>query len=157
MTERVVLEPGMSAPEFALLDQDGTERKLSDFRGKKVVIFFYPQAMTPACTKEACEFQESSVPLAAAGHEVLGISRDEVDKLRRFADRDSLEYPLLSDPDAAVHRAYGTFGEKNSYGRIVEGVIRSTFVIDEHGKIEHALYNIRATGHVARVVKLLGV
>lgn len=157
MTERVVLEPGMSAPEFALLDQDGAERKLSDFRGKKVVIFFYPQAMTPACTKEACEFQESSAPLADAGYEVLGISRDPVDKLRRFADRDSLEYPLLSDPDTAAHRAYGTFGEKNSYGRIVEGVIRSTFVVDEQGKIEHALYNIRATGHVARVVKMLGV
>ncbi|GAA1327908.1 thioredoxin-dependent thiol peroxidase [Leucobacter albus] len=155
MTERVILEPGMPAPEFALLDQDGAERKLSDFRGEKLVIFFYPQAMTPACTTEACEFQESTAPLAAAGYRVIGISRDAVDKLRRFADRDGLEYPLLSDPDTAVHRAYGTFGEKNSYGRIVEGVIRSTFIIDEAGNIERALYNIKATGHVARVLKMI--
>lgn len=155
MTERVILEPGMPAPEFALLDQDGVERKLSDFRGEKLVIFFYPQAMTPACTKEACEFQESTQPLKDAGYRVLGISRDQIDKLRRFADRDSLEYPLLSDPDTEVHRAYGAYGKKNSYGRILEGVIRSTFLIDEHGVIERALYNIKATGHVARVVKLV--
>ncbi|PIJ09603.1 peroxiredoxin, partial [Leucobacter sp. OLJS4] len=133
------------------------ERSLADYRGQKVVLFFYPEAMTPACTKEACEFQESSAPLEAAGYRVLGVSRDAVERLRRFADRDSLEYPLLSDPDTAVHRAYGAFGTKNSYGRIIEGVIRSTFVIDADGKIEHALYNIKATGHVARVTKLLGV
>ena len=156
MTDRVILEPGMPAPDFALPDQDGVVRKLSDYRGEKVVLFFYPQAMTPACTKEACEFQESSAPLAEAGYRVLGISRDAVERLRRFADRDSLEYPLLSDPDTEVHRAYGAYGEKNSYGRIVEGVIRSTFVIDEAGNIEHPLYNIRATGHVARIVKLVG-
>lgn len=157
MTERVILEPGMPAPSFALPDQDGVERSLADYRGQKVVLFFYPEAMTPACTKEACEFQESSAPLEAAGYSVLGVSRDAVERLRRFADRDSLEYPLLSDPDTAVHRAYGAFGTKNSYGRIIEGVIRSTFVIDADGKIEHALYNIKATGHVARVTKLLGV
>ena len=157
MTERVILEPGMPAPSFTLPDQDGVERSLADFRGQKIVLFFYPEAMTPACTKEACEFQESSAPLEAAGYRVLGVSRDAVERLRRFADRDSLEYPLLSDPDTAVHRAYGTFGTKNSYGRIIEGVIRSTFVIDADGKIEHALYNIKATGHVARVTKLLGV
>lgn len=146
----------MPAPDFDLADQDGVQRKLSDYRGEKVVVFFYPQAMTPACTKEACEFQESSAPLAAAGYRVLGVSRDAVERLRRFADRDQLEYPLLSDPDSAIHIAYGAYGEKNSYGRIVEGVIRSTFVIDEQGNIEHALYNIKATGHVARIVKLLG-
>lgn len=157
MTERVILEPGMPAPSFTLPDQDGVERSLADFRGQKVVLFFYPEAMTPACTKEACEFQESSAPLEAAGYRVLGVSRDAVERLRRFADRDSLEYPLLSDPDTAVHRAYGAFGTKNSYGRIIEGVIRSTFVIDADGKIKHALYNIKATGHVARVTKLLGV
>ncbi|PII83293.1 peroxiredoxin [Leucobacter sp. OLIS6] len=157
MTERVILEPGMPAPSFTLPDQDGVERSLADYRGQKVVLFFYPEAMTPACTKEACEFQESSAPLEAAGYRVLGVSRDAVERLRRFADRDSLEYPLLSDPDTAVHRAYGAFGTKNSYGRIIEGVIRSTFVIDADGKIEHALYNIKATGHVARVTKLLGV
>ncbi|WP_416442769.1 thioredoxin-dependent thiol peroxidase [Leucobacter sp. HNU] len=157
MTERVILEPGMPAPSFTLPDQDGVERSLADYRGQKVVLFFYPEAMTPACTKEACEFQESSAPLEAAGYRVLGVSRDAVERLRRFADRDALEYPLLSDPDTAVHRAYGAFGTKNSYGRIIEGVIRSTFVIDAEGKIEHALYNIKATGHVARVTKLLGV
>ena len=157
MTERVILQPGMPAPSFTLPDQDGVERSLADFRGQKVVLFFYPEAMTPACTKEACEFQESSAPLEAAGYRVLGVSRDAVERLRRFADRDSLEYPLLSDPDTAVHRAYGAFGTKNSYGRIIEGVIRSTFVIDADGTIEHALYNIKATGHVARVTKLLGV
>ena len=156
MTERVILEPGQPAPDFSLPDQDGTVRSLSEYRGRKVILFFYPQAMTPACTTEACEFQESTEPLAAAGYTVLGISRDAVEKLRRFADRDGLEYPLLSDPNAAVHVAYGAYGEKNNYGRIVEGVIRSTFVIDEEGRIEHALTNIKATGHVARVRKLLG-
>lgn len=156
MTDRVILEPGMPAPDFVLADQDGNERSLSDYLGKKLVVFFYPQAMTPGCTKEACDFQESTAPLAAAGYSVVGISRDKVEKLRRFADRDGLEYPLLSDPDSAIHIAYGAFGEKNSYGRIIEGVIRSTFVIDESGNIEHALYNVKATGHVARIVKLLG-
>ncbi|WP_125100535.1 peroxiredoxin [Leucobacter chromiireducens] len=157
MTERVILEPGQPAPDFALPDQEGVTRSLADYRGEKVVLFVYPQAMTPACSKEACEFQESVAPLATAGYRVLGLSRDEVERQRRFADRDGLEYPLLSDPDTAVHRAYGAFGEKNSYGRIIEGVIRSTFVIDEQGRIEHALYNIKATGHVARVRKLLGI
>ncbi|WP_053383508.1 peroxiredoxin [Leucobacter celer] len=157
MTERVILEPGQPAPEFSLPDQDGTVRSLADFRGEKVVLFFIPEAMTPACTKESCEFQESSAPLAAAGYRVLGMSRDSVERLRRFADRDGLEYPFLSDPDAEVHRAFGAYGTKNSYGRIIEGVIRSTFVIDGEGRIEHALYNVKATGHVARVRKLLGV
>ncbi|UOQ60583.1 thioredoxin-dependent thiol peroxidase [Leucobacter rhizosphaerae] len=157
MTERVILEAGQPAPAFSLPDQDGTVRSLAELRGQKVILFFYPEAMTPACTTEACEFQESTAPLAAAGYRVLGVSRDAVEKLRRFADRDGLEYPLLSDPDTTVHRAYGAFGTKNSYGRIVEGVIRSTFIIDANGRIEHAQYNIKATGHVARVRKLLGV
>lgn len=157
MTERVMLEPGMPAPEFTLQDQDGVERALSDFRGQKVILFFIPQAMTPACTMESCEFQDATEPLKAAGYQVLGVARDEVERLRRFADRDGLEYPFLSDPEAVVHRAYGAYGTKNSYGRIIEGVIRSTFVIDDAGLIAHALYNIKATGHVARVRKLLGV
>lgn len=157
MTERVILEPGQPAPEFSLPDQDGAVRSLADFRGEKVVLFVIPEAMTPACTKESCEFQESSAPLAAAGYRVLGMSRDSVERLRRFADRDGLEYPFLSDPEAEVHRAFGAYGTKNSYGRIIEGVIRSTFVIDEEGRIEHALYNVKATGHVARVRKLLGI
>lgn len=153
----MILEPGMPAPDFALPDQDGTVRRLADFRGEKLVLFFIPQAMTPACTMEACEFQESSAPLEAAGYRVLGMARDSVERLRRFAARDGLDYPFLSDPEAEIHRAYGAYGEKNSYGRIIEGVIRSTFVIDEEGRIEHPLYNIKATGHVARVRKLLGV
>ena len=157
MTDRVILEPGMPAPGFSLPDQDGKLRSLADFRGEKVVLFFIPEAMTPACTMEACEFQDSAAPLAAAGYRVLGMSRDSVERMRRFADRDGLEYPLLSDPEATVHRAYGAYGTKNSYGRIIEGAIRSTFVIDEEGRIEHALSNVKATGHVARVRKLLGV
>lgn len=157
MTERVILEAGQPAPAFSLPDQDGSVRSLADLRGQKVILFFYPEAMTPGCTTEACDFQESTAPLAAAGYRVLGVSRDAVEKLRRFADRDGLQYPLLSDPDTTVHRAYGAFGTKNSYGRIVEGVIRSTFIIDADGRVEHAQYNIKATGHVARVRKLLGV
>ena len=157
MTERVLLEPGQPAPAFALPDQDGTVRRLEDFRGTKVVLFFIPEAMTPACTMEACEFRDSAASLEAAGYRVLGMSRDSVERLRRFADRDELEYPFLSDPDAAIHRAYGAYGTKNSYGRIVEGVIRSTFIIDEAGVIAHPLYNVKATGHVARVRKLLEV
>ncbi|RGE23775.1 peroxiredoxin [Leucobacter sp. wl10] len=157
MTERVILEPGQPAPDFSLRDQDGTTRSLAGLRGEKVVLFFIPKAMTPACTTESCEFQESSAPLAEAGYRVLGVSRDSVERLRRFADRDGLEYPFLSDPEAEVHRAYGAYGTKNSYGRLIEGVIRSTFVIDAEGRIEHALYNVKATGHVARVRKLLGI
>lgn len=157
MTDRVVLEPGHEAPDFTLLDQDGNTRALAQYQGKRVILFFYPEAMTPGCTKEACDFRDSTLPFEAAGYHVLGVSRDSVEKLRRFADRDGLEYPLLSDPDAAVHHAYGAFGEKNNYGRIVEGVIRSTFVIDEAGRIAHVLTNVKATGHVARLRKLLEV
>lgn len=157
MSDRVILEAGQQAPDFSLQDQRGETVSLSDLRGKRVVLFAYPAAMTPACTMEACEFQESSAPLEAAGYAVLGISPDSVDKLARFAERDAIAYSLLSDPERETLAAYGAFGEKKNYGRIVQGVIRSTFVIDAEGKIEHALYNIKATGHVARVRKLLGV
>ncbi|MFD5599736.1 thioredoxin-dependent thiol peroxidase [Leucobacter sp. NPDC058333] len=157
MTDRVVLETGQQAPDFTLLDQDGNTRALAQYSGKRVILFFYPEAMTPGCTTEACDFRDSTVPLEAAGYHVLGVSRDSVEKLRKFADRDALSYPLLSDPDAAVHHAYGAYGEKNNYGRIVQGVIRSTFVIDESGRIAHALTNVKATGHVARLRKLLDV
>ncbi len=157
MTERVILEPGQQAPNFSLQDQRGDTVKLSELRGKRVVLFAYPQAMTPACTKEACEFQDATSPLEAAGYTVLGISPDDTEKLARFAERDSLEYPLLSDPDHRTLSKYGAYGEKQNYGRTYVGVIRSTFVIDARGKIEHALYNVKATGHVARVRKLLGV
>ena len=157
MTERVILEPGQQAPNFSLQDQGGNTVKLSELRGKRIVLFAYPQAMTPACTKEACEFQDATAPLEAAGYTVLGISPDDTEKLARFAERDSLEYPLLSDPDHRTLSKYGAYGEKQNYGRTYVGVIRSTFVIDAKGKIEHALYNVKATGHVARVRKLLGV
>ena len=157
MTERVILEPGQQAPNFSLQDQGGNTVKLSELRGKRIVLFAYPQAMTPACTKEACEFQDATAPLEAAGYTVLGISPDDTEKLARFAERDSLDYPLLSDPEHRTLTKYGAYGEKLNYGRTYLGVIRSTFVIDAKGKIEHALYNVKATGHVARVRKLLGV
>lgn len=157
MSDRVNLTAGDPAPEFSLVDQDGVTRSLLDYRGQKVILFFYPAAMTPGCTKEACDFRDSTAALEAAGYQVLGISHDTIEKQRRFADRDALDYPLLSDPECAVHRAYGAFGPKNSYGRLIEGVIRSTFVIDEQGAITEALYNVKATGHVARVRTLLGI
>lgn len=151
------LEPGDPAPEFTLDDQDGSTLSLSDLRGRRTVVFFYPAAMTPGCTREACDFRDSVESLRAAGIEVIGISRDDEAKLRRFRDQEQLTYPLLSDPDHAVHEVYGAWGEKKNYGKTVEGVIRSTFVIDADGRIEHALYNVKATGHVARVRTLLGL
>lgn len=151
------LEPGDLAPAFTLDDQDGSALSLADLRGRRTVVFFYPAAMTPGCTREACDFRDSVESLRAAGIEVIGISRDDETKLRRFREQEQLTYPLLSDPDHAVHEAYGAWGEKMNYGKTVEGVIRSTFVIDADGRIEHALYNVKATGHVARVRTLLGL
>src|SRR5687768_4952450 len=153
----VVLEPGSPAPDFTLLDQDEKAVSLADLRGSGVVLFFYPEAMTPGCTKEACDFRDSLAPLQAAGYTILGISRDQPEKLRRFRERDGLTYDLLSDPDHKVHAKYGVWGEKLNYGKLVMGVIRSTFVIDQKNRIEHALYNVRATGHVARLRALLTV
>lgn len=151
------LEPGQPAPAFTLLDQDERPVTLADLRGGPVILFFYPEAMTPGCTKEACDFRDSLAPLQAAGYTVLGISRDLPEKLQRFRERDGLTYDLLSDPDHHVHDAYATWGEKLNYGKVVEGVIRSTFVVDADGLIVDALYNVRATGHVARLRTLLGV
>ncbi|SIT89130.1 thioredoxin-dependent thiol peroxidase [Microbacterium sp. RU33B] len=151
------LEPGQPAPDFTLLDQDERSVTLESLRGAPVILFFYPEAMTPGCTTEACDFRDSLAPLQAAGYTVLGISRDLPEKLERFRQRDGLTYDLLSDPDHSVHDAYGAWGEKVNYGKVVEGVIRSTFVIDAEGRIEHALHNVRATGHVARVRTLVGV
>jgi thioredoxin-dependent peroxiredoxin len=153
----VALEPGSPAPDFTLLDQDERSVTLSDLRGRGVVLFFYPEAMTPGCTTEACDFRDSLAPLRAAGYTVLGISPDLPEKLRRFRERDGLTFDLLSDPDHAVHDAYGTWGEKKNYGKVYEGVIRSTFVVDPDGRVQEALYNVKATGHVARVRDLLGV
>ena len=151
------LESGTAAPDFTLLNQDGETVKLSDFRGQKVVLYFYPAAMTPGCTTEACDFRDSLASLQGAGYTVIGISRDEPAKLKKFAERDGLTFPLLSDPDAEVHRAYATWGEKMNYGKIIEGVIRSTFVIDEAGTVTLPKYNVKATGHVARLRRELGL
>jgi peroxiredoxin Q/BCP len=151
------LAPGDLAPDFTLDDQDGTPVTLSSLRGGKVVLYFYPEAMTPGCTTEACDFRDSLNSFKAAGIRVLGVSKDEVEKLKRFAERDRLNFTLLADPDLAVQQAYGVWGEKSLYGKIVVGSIRSTFVIDEEGRIAKALYNVKATGHVARIRRELGL
>ena len=158
------LEPGTPAPDFTLIDQDERSVSLRELRGadtpdggRGVILFFYPAAMTPGCTKEACDFRDSLDALAAAGVTVVGISPDKPAKLAAFRERDSLTFPLVSDEDRSVLAAYGAFGEKKLYGKVVEGVIRSTFVIDAEGRIESAMYNVRATGHVARLRKELSV
>jgi thioredoxin-dependent peroxiredoxin len=151
------LEPGMAAPDFSLVDQDGATVSLHDLRGRRVVLYFYPAAMTPGCTTQACDFRDSLSSLEGAGYSVVGVSRDTPEKLREFRERDGLSFPLLSDPDHAVHDEYGVWGEKKNYGKVVEGVIRSTFVLDEDGVVVQALYNVKATGHVARLRSLLGI
>ncbi len=153
----VRLEPGDAAPDFALTDDHGETVRLSDLRGRRVVLYVYPAAMTPGCTTQACDFRDSLSALAAAGFSVVGLSPDAPAKLAKFRDKEHLTFPLLSDPDKSVLRAYGAFGEKQLYGRTVEGVIRSTFVIDAKGRIEQAQYNVRATGHVAKLRRELGV
>lgn len=155
--ERIILEPGDAAPSFDLLNQHGERVSLDSYAGTGVILFFYPAAMTPGCTKQACDFRDSVESLQAAGYAVVGISPDEPEKQKKFADRDELTYHLLSDPEKVTLNAYGAFGDKSMYGKIVRGVIRSTFVISPEGKIEHALYNVKATGHVARVRKMLGL
>lgn len=157
MTASVTLNPGDLAPNFSLADETGTVRSLSDYRGEKVIIFFYPKAMTPGCTTEACDFRDSASGLTAAGYRVLGVSPDPVASLAKFKEQEQLTYPLLSDEDRSTLLAYGAFGEKKNYGRIVQGVIRSTFIVDEEGRIAEALYNVKATGHVARIRKLVGL
>jgi peroxiredoxin Q/BCP len=151
------LQPGDTAPEFTLDDADGKPVSLSDFRGRKVVVYFYPAAMTPGCTTQACDFRDSLDSLAAAGYVVLGISPDTPAKLAKFRDRDRITFPLLADPDRATLQAYGAFGEKTMYGKTVTGVLRSTFVVDENGKLELAQYNVKATGHVAKLRRDLGL
>jgi peroxiredoxin Q/BCP len=155
MTTR--LEVGQAAPAFALPDQNGNAVSLSDFAGKKVILYFYPAAMTPGCTKQACDFRDSLASLTAAGYVVLGVSKDAPAKLKKFEANDALTFPLLSDPELTVHNAYAAFGEKSMYGKTVQGVIRSTFVIDEQGKISLPLYNVKATGHVASLRNKLGL
>jgi peroxiredoxin Q/BCP len=145
------------APEFALADRDGNSISLSDYRGNKVILYFYPAASTPGCTTQACDFRDNMASLASAGYVVLGISKDKGATLQKFAAEENLSFPLLSDPDLAVHNAYGTYGEKSMYGKTVMGVIRSTFVIDENGLLTHALYNVKATGHVVSLKAKLGL
>jgi thioredoxin-dependent peroxiredoxin len=151
------LEPGDAAPEFTLQTDRDEPLSLADLRGRKVVLYTYPAAMTPGCTKQACDFRDNLASLQAAGYEVIGISPDSPAKLAQFRERDAITFPLVSDPDRAVLKAYGAFGEKQNYGRTVLGVIRSTFVIDEKGNIERALYNVKATGHVAKLRRDLGL
>lgn len=151
------LEAGASAPDFTLLDENGASVSLSDYRGRKVILYFYPEALTVACQKQACDFRDNLNSLKGAGYVVLGVSRDEPDKLAKAVATDGLNFTLLSDPDHAVHEQYGTWGEKNLYGKTVVGVIRSTFVIDEDGVITMPLYSVKATGHVAMLRKKLGI
>jgi peroxiredoxin Q/BCP len=153
----VRLAPGDAAPDFTLPDTDGNEVSLASLRGRRVIIYFYPAAMTPGCTTQACDFRDSLASLAAAGFAVLGISPDSQAKLAKFRDRDNLNFPLLSDVNREVLEAYGAYGEKMLYGKKSVGVIRSTFVVGPDGKIEQAQYAVKATGHVARLRKELGV
>ena len=151
------LEVGDKAPAFSLPDADGNTVKLADFKGRKVIVYFYPAALTPGCTKEACDFRDSLAQLNGAGIAVVGISPDKPEKLAKFRDAEKLTFPLLSDPDRTVLSAWGTFGEKKMYGKTVQGVIRSTFLIDEKGKVAVAQYNVKATGHVAKLRDQLSV
>ncbi|WP_182901229.1 thioredoxin-dependent thiol peroxidase [Microbispora sp. H10830] len=151
------LQPGDAAPGFTLTDADDNEVALESFRGRRVILYFYPAAMTPGCTKQACDFRDNLGALTEQGFVVLGVSKDKPAKLRQFRERDALTFPLLSDTGLDVHKAYGAYGEKTNYGKTVMGVIRSTFVIDPDGKVEKALYNVKATGHVARLTKELGI
>ena len=153
------LAVGDAAPDFTLATDTEGEVNLYKLleEGRKVIVYFYPAAMTPGCTTQACDFTDSLDALQAAGYTVLGVSKDSPSKLAKFRERDGLTITLVSDPDLTVHQAYGAYGEKKLYGKIVEGVIRSTFVVGTDGKIEVAQYNVKATGHVAKLRKEMGV
>jgi peroxiredoxin Q/BCP len=151
------LAAGDRAPDFTLPTADGGSLTLSQLRGQGVVIFFFPAAMTPGCTTEACDFRDSYASLRSAGYTVVGISPDPAERLAQFVDKEQLTYPLASDVDRTVLDAYGAYGEKSLYGKVVTGVIRSTFVIDAYGVVQVAKYNVRATGHVAALRRQLGL
>jgi peroxiredoxin Q/BCP len=153
----IKLESGETAPAFTLDDQDGASVSLGDFAGKKTIVYFYPAASTPGCTTEACDFRDNINSLKSAGYQVLGVSKDNLADLKKFQAEQGLNFPLLSDPDLVVHKEYGAYGEKSLYGKTVVGTIRSTFVVDEDGKVQLPLYNVKATGHVASLRKKLGL
>ncbi|MCU1603657.1 MAG: alkyl hydroperoxide reductase/Thiol specific antioxidant/Mal allergen [Modestobacter sp.] len=153
----VRLSPGDTAPEFTLLDADGTEVSLASHRGRRVIVYCYPAALTPGCTTQAVDFTASAGELAEAGLDIIGISPDAPEKLLRFREQESLGITLVSDPDKQVLQAYGAYGPKKLYGKEVIGVIRSTFIVDAEGRIEKASYNVKATGHVAKLLRDLGV
>ncbi|WP_328888835.1 thioredoxin-dependent thiol peroxidase [Streptomyces sp. NBC_00316] len=161
MSER--LQPGDTAPDFALPDADGNTISLADRKGRKgrkgrkVIVYFYPAALTPGCTKQACDFTDNLELLAGAGYDVIGVSPDKPEKLAKFREKENLKVTLVGDPSKETLEAYGAFGEKKLYGKTVTGVIRSTVVVDEEGKVERALYNVKATGHVAKIIKDLGI
>jgi len=153
----VRLEAGDTAPAFTLTDQDGSPVSLGDYAGENVIVYFYPAAMTPGCTKEACDFRDNLNSLKSSGYRVIGISKDAPAQNKKFQEQEGLNFPLLSDEDLAVHNAYGAYGEKKLYGKVVQGVIRSTFVVDPDGSVRLPLYNVKATGHVASLRKKLGL
>ncbi|NML48849.1 thioredoxin-dependent thiol peroxidase [Streptomyces sp. R302] len=155
MSER--LQPGDTAPAFTLPDADGNEVSLAEHKGRKVIVYFYPAALTPGCTKQACDFTDNLDVLAAAGYDVIGVSPDKPEKLAKFREKENLKVTLVGDPDKSTLEAYGAFGEKKLYGKVVTGVIRSTIVVDEKGTVEHAFYNVKATGHVAKIIRDLGI
>ncbi len=157
MTATTRLEVGAQAPAFSLEDADGNTVSLADYRGRKLIVYFYPAASTPGCTKQACGFRDNLRELNKAGLDVVGISPDKPAKLAKFRDAEKLTFPLLSDPDRKVLSKWGAYGEKKMYGKTVQGVIRSTFVVDENGKIELAQYNVKATGHVDKLRRDLSV
>lgn len=154
---RHALTPGQKAPDFTLTDQSGSPVSLSDFAGTKVIVYFYPKASTPGCTTQACDFRDNLARFTSDGYRVVGISPDSQAALQKFTDAQSLTFPLLSDPDHAVAEAWGAWGEKKNYGRVYEGLIRSTVVVDESGAVEVAQYNVRAKGHVAKLRRDLGL
>ncbi|MFJ8475409.1 thioredoxin-dependent thiol peroxidase [Kitasatospora sp. NPDC094011] len=155
MTER--LQPGDTAPAFSLSDADGNQVSLADHLGRKVIVYFYPAALTPGCTKQACDFTDNLEVFAGAGYDVIGISPDQPEKLGKFREKEDLKVTLLADPEHQVLEAYAAYGEKQNYGRTYQGVIRSTIIVDEQGKVERALYNVKATGHVAKLLRDLKV
>jgi peroxiredoxin Q/BCP len=155
MSEQKRLSPGDQAPAFTLPDSEGKPVSLSDYLGRSVVVYFYPAASTPGCTKEACDFRDNLGSLGESGYDVVGISPDKPEKLAKFAAAEGLNFPLLSDVDRSVLQAWGAYGEKQNYGKTIVGVIRSTFLVDPEGKIAKAMYNVRATGHVAKLLREL--